>query len=52
MPSRQINWRPQILTSIAVLGIIAVISLFMGVVEVATGCTGGIIALGLQLLKE
>ena len=45
------KWRPQILIAIVVLGIVAVLGLFQGYNEIATGCTGGIIALGMKLLE-
>jgi hypothetical protein len=38
--------------AIAILGIIAVCALFMKLPEVTTGCTGGIIALGMKLLES
>ena len=46
--------RPQILLAITVLGAISVLSILNGDIEyiaVATGCTGGIIALGMKLLE-
>ncbi len=45
------KWRPQIFTAVLILGGIAVYGMFNGMVEVATGCTGGIIALGMKLLE-
>ena len=36
--------RPQIFLAIIVLGILSAIGLFYGMNEIATGCTGGIIA--------
>ena len=44
--------RPQILLSILVLGIISCMSIFRTeeYIAVVTGCTGGIIALGMKLL--
>ena len=47
----KMKWRPQILSAILILGIIAGYGIFMGMNEVATGCTGGIIALGMKLLE-
>jgi len=43
--------RPQILVAILVLGGVAVYGLALGMNEVATGCTGGIIALGMKLIE-
>jgi hypothetical protein len=46
--------RPQILVAILVLGIISVWSILAGDVEyiaVVTGCTSGIVALGMKLLE-
>jgi len=46
--------RPQILVAIMVLGTISTLSILNGDIEyiaVATGCTGGIIALGMKLLE-
>ena len=52
------NWlgkvRPQILLAIMTLGVISGLSILNGDTEyiaVATGCTGGIIALGMKLLE-
>lgn len=45
------KWRPQILTAIVILGTVAVYGMTQGMVEVATGCVGGIIALGMKLLE-
>ena len=45
------KWRPQILTAMIILGVIAVYGMFGDMTEVATGCTGGIIALGMKLLE-
>ena len=45
------KWRPQILIAILILGIVAVIGMLQNAVEVATGCIGGIIALGMKLLE-
>lgn len=46
-----VKWRPQILVAISILGMVAIIGMFVGAVEVATGCTGGVIALGMKLLE-
>ena len=43
--------RPQIFLSIIVLGILSGVGLFYGMNEIATGCTGGIIALGMKVLE-
>jgi hypothetical protein len=46
--------RPQILLAIMTLGVISGLSILNGDTEyiaVATGCTGGIIALGMKLLE-
>ena len=46
--------RPQILLAILVLGTISTISVIQDgeqFIAVATGCTGGIIALGMKLLE-
>lgn len=45
------KWRPQILTAILILGLIAIWGMVVGMTAVATGCTGGIIALGMKLLE-
>ena len=42
----------QIMAAIIILGVIALYSLYKGLTEVATGCTGGIIALGMKLLEH
>lgn len=42
----------QICMSIAILGIIAVYALYQKLPEVTTGCSGGIIALGMKLLEH
>ena len=44
--------RPQIFLAIIVLGILSGIGLFYGMNEIATGCTGGIIALGMKLMEN
>ena len=43
--------RPQIFLSIIVLGILSGVGLYYGMNEIATGCTGGIIALGMKVLE-
>ena len=48
-----ITIRRQIILAIFVLGVVSVIALIMGKEEyiaVVTGCTGGVIALGMKLL--
>jgi len=35
-----------------ILGTVAMTGMLNGMVEVATGCTGGIIALGMKLLEN
>ena len=45
--------RPQIILAILVLGIVSCLSLFQDgdqYIAIVTGCTGGIIALGMKLL--
>lgn len=42
----------QICMAIAILGIIAVVGLLLKLSEVATGCIGGITALGMRLLEH
>lgn len=42
----------QICMAIAILGLIAAYGLYCNLVEVTTGCTGGIIALGMKLLEH
>jgi len=60
VPSRE-SWvssffkkiRPQIILAIAVLGLVSVVALIRDgeqYIAVVTGCTGGIIALGMKLL--
>jgi len=44
--------RPQIFLAIVVLGVLSSIGLFYGMNEIATGCTGGIIALGMKLMEN
>jgi hypothetical protein len=50
------NWlakiRPQILTVIVFLGLIAAYALRVGSTEVATGAMGGMIALGMSILEK
>tara|TARA_Y100000310_G_scaffold345212_1_gene462743 strand:- start:3197 stop:3349 length:153 start_codon:yes stop_codon:yes gene_type:complete len=47
----KLKWRPQIFVAILILGGVAIYGMTQGMVEVATGCTGGIIALGMKLLE-
>lgn len=47
----KMKWRPQILTAMLLLGAIAIYGMAMSMVEVATGCVGGVIALGMKLLE-
>jgi hypothetical protein len=44
--------RPQIFLAIIVLGLLSGIGLYYGMNEIATGCTGGIIALGMKLMEN
>ena len=44
--------RPQIFLAIVVLGLMSGVGVFMGYTEIATGCTGGIIALGMKVLES
>ena len=44
--------RPQIFLAIIVLGVLSGIGIFYGMNEIATGCTGGIIALGMKLMEN
>ena len=44
--------RPQIFMAIIVLGILSAVGLYYGMNEIATGCTGGIIALGMKVLES
>ena len=54
------NWmgkvRPQVLLAITALSIVSIIALLKDgngeMIAVATGCTGGIIALGMKLLES
>ena len=43
--------RPQIFLSILVLGILSGMGIWSGYNEIASGCTGGIIALGMKLME-
>ena len=43
--------RPQIFLSIVVLGILAICGVQSGYNEIASGCVGGIIALGMKVLE-
>ena len=44
--------RPQVLAAILFLGVTGILALFLDAIEVATGCVGGIIALGGQVLEK
>ena len=44
--------RPHIFMEIIVLGILSGVGLYYGMNEIATGCTGGIIALGMKVLES
>lgn len=48
----QFRFRPTIVSAIMFLGVIALYAVGTGNIEVATGCTGGIIALGMKLLER
>ena len=43
--------RPQIFLSIIVLGILSCVGIWAGCNEIASGCVGGIIALGMKVLE-
>ena len=44
--------RPQIFLAILVLGALSCLGIWQGMNEIATGCTGGIIALGMKVLEH
>ena len=44
--------RPQIFLAIIVLGLLSGVGVFYGYPEIATGCVGGIIALGMKVLES
>ena len=44
--------RPQIYLAIIVLGLLSGVGVWQGMNEIATGCTGGIIALGMKVLES
>ena len=44
--------RPQIILAIIVLGLLSGVGVYFGYTEIATGCTGGIIALGMKVLES
>ena len=44
--------RPQIFLAIIGLGMLSAIGVWQGYTEIATGCTGGIIALGMKVLES
>jgi len=43
--------RPQIFLAIIVLGVLSVVGIQAGYNEIASGCVGGIIALGMKVLE-
>ena len=43
--------RPQIFLAIIVLGLLSAVGVYFGYTEIATGCTGGIIALGMKAVS-
>jgi len=45
------KFRPQIFLAIVVLGVLSYFGIREGFNEIATGCTGGIIALGMKLME-
>ena len=47
-----LDFKPQVLIAIIILGAIAGYGLYQGAIEISTGCTGGIIALGMKLLEH
>ena len=44
--------RPQIFLAIIVLGVLSCLGIFYEYNEIATGCVGGIIALGMKVLES
>jgi|TARA_R100001594_G_C3950250_1_gene242838 hypothetical protein len=46
------KFRPQIFVSIVVLGALSGAGIYLGYNEIATGCVGGIIALGMKVLES
>ena len=44
--------RPQIFLAILVLGGLSGVGVWQGMPEIATGCVGGIIALGMKVLEQ
>ena len=44
--------RPQIFLAIIVLGALSGVGVWRDMAEIATGCTGGIIALGMKLMES
>ena len=46
-----VKLRPQIFLAILVLGALSAIGVWQGFTEIATGWTGGIIALGMKVLE-
>lgn len=43
--------RLQILVAMVILGVVAILGLLNGMPEISTGCTAGVIALGMKLLE-
>ena len=48
----KIVWKPQILTAIMALFILAGIAMYLDYPEVAAACPAGIVALGMRLLEK
>ena len=44
--------RPQIFLAILVLGALSCLGIWHGMNEIANGCTGGIIAMGMKVLEH
>ena len=44
--------RPQIFLAVALLGTIRGYAIFAGMVEIATGTVGGMVALGMKVLED
>jgi hypothetical protein len=44
--------RPQIMTALLLLGSITGYAIFAGMVEIATGTIGGMVALGMKVLEN
>ena len=43
--------RPQIFLAIVILGVLSCVGIWAGFNEIASGCVGGIIALGMKVLE-